>query len=138
MIQSFLKKFSGVVYDVTVGLLQQYKRTTVGLARIELAALYVRAVKLIRQECLIFTLILCGLIIYANLFGVIQMAILLYAPWSIAGRIAAAMTFGILCSVAPFLVVLKFFSQKRWMQITKADELIERAMEAGPGRNGTG
>lgn len=138
MIQAVLRKLSGVAYDVTVGLLMQYKKTTVDLARIELATLYVRAVKLVRQECLIFTLILGGLIVFANLFAVIEMAILLYAPWGIAGRIVAAMGFGLLCSIAPLLVVLKFYSQDRWLAMTRADQLIERAMDKGPGTNGTG
>ncbi|HTL70315.1 MAG TPA: hypothetical protein VL404_03390 [Candidatus Eisenbacteria bacterium] len=138
MIQGLLRKLSGVLYDVTVGLLQQYKRTTIGLARIELATLYVRAVKLLRQECMIFTLLLFAMIFFANVFAVIQMAILLYAPWSVAGRIAAAIGFSVLSAVLPLLAVLKFFSQKRWMEITKAEELIQRAMDAGPGTNGTG
>ncbi|HTL69891.1 MAG TPA: hypothetical protein VL404_01225 [Candidatus Eisenbacteria bacterium] len=138
MIQGLLRKLSAVAYDVTVGLLQQYKRTTIGLARIELAALYVRAVKLIRQECMIFTLLLFAMIFLANVFAVIQMAILLYAPWSVPGRIAAAIGFGIVSAVLPLLAVLKFFSEKRWMEMTKAEELIARAMESGPGTNGTG
>ena len=129
MMHSVLKKLSGIAYDVTVGLLQQYKRTTMDLAKIELATYYVKAVKLIRQECLISTLILFGVIIFASAIGVIQMAILLYAPWKVPGRIAAALFLGIACSVAPLLIVLRFFSQKRWMAITKADEFIARAMD---------
>ena len=75
MMHSVLKKLSGIAYDVTVGLLQQYKRTTMDLAKIELATYYVKVVKLIRQECLISTLIL---------FGVINLVVTLTInPWRI-------------------------------------------------------
>lgn len=128
MIQGLLKKFSGVLYGATVGLLQQYKRKTIDLAKIELATYYVQVIKLIRQECLIFTLILFGIIIFANVMVVIQAAILLYAPWSVPARIAVALTFGLACSIFPLLIVLRFFSQKRWMEVTKADEIIANVM----------
>lgn len=128
MINDFVRKLGDVLYDVTIGLLKEYKRTTVDLAKIELATYYVKAVKLIRQECLISTLILFGVIIFANVMGIVQMAILLYAPWSIAARILLALSFTVVCSVVPLLIVLRLFSERRWMAITKADEFIARAV----------
>ncbi|GEM_PF-1403134 len=138
MIQALLRKVTGVMYDMTVGLLKEYKRTTIDLARIELASAYVRVIKLIRQECLISTLIIFGVIIFANAMLVVQVSILLFTPWSVPLRIFTALAFGVVCAVAPLLVVLRFFSQERWMRITRADEIIARAMEgnAFAGTNG--
>lgn len=128
MIEGLFKKFTAVLYDVTVGLLQQYKRTTIDLAKIELATLYVKAIKIIRQEILIAILILFGVIIFANLLALIQMAILLYAPWGVPARIAAAATCTVVFALLPLAVILRFFSQSRWMAITKADEMLVKAM----------
>ncbi len=128
MIQGFIRRFGDVLYDVSVGLLKQYKRTTVDLAKIELASYYVRAIKIIRKECMISTLVILGVIIFANMLGVIQFAILLYAPWSIPARVAAALGFGIVCAVIPLVIVLQLFSERRWMAVTKADEFVAKAM----------
>lgn len=130
MIHAFVRKFGDVLYDVTVGLLRQYKRTTIDLAKIELASYYVRLVKIVRQECMISILIIFGVIIFTNAVGVVQMSIVLYAPWSVPARILAALAFGIVSAVVPLLIVLRFFSQRRWMEITKADEFMARAMES--------
>jgi hypothetical protein len=136
MIQGLLRKFTGVLYDVTVGLLQQYRRTTIDLARIELATYYVKVVKVIRQEVLISILVIFGVVIFANLLGLIQMSILLYAPWSVPGRIVASAAFTITCAIVPLIVILRLFSQRRWMEITRADEMLSKAV--GSQRNGDG
>jgi hypothetical protein len=129
MIDGFLKKFGTILYGATVGLLQQYKKTTLDLAKIEIAAYYVRAIKIIRQEVMISILIIFGVIIFANVLGVVQMAILLYAPWGVPLKITAALVFAVTCSLVPLAVVLRFFSEKRWMEITKADEIVAKAMD---------
>ena len=124
MIQELFKKFSGLFYDATVGVLKQYKRTTIDIARIELATFYVKVIRLIRQEVLTSTMIIFGVIVFANAMGVVQVAILLFAPWHMANRIIAALLLGIVCSLVPLAIVLRLFSEKRWMQMTKADQLI--------------
>ena len=129
MISGIFKRFGAIAYDVSVGLFKEYKKTTTELAKIELASYYVRAIKIIRQECMISTMIIFGAIIYANALGVIQVAILLYAPWAVPYRILSALAFGITASAIPLFIALRFFSEERWMRVTRADEFIAKAME---------
>lgn len=131
MIQGLFNRFGAIAYDVTVGLFKEYKRTTTELAKIELASYYVKAIKIIRQECMISTLIIFGAIIFANVLGVIEMAILLYAPWSAPYKILAALVFGVIGFSIPLVVALRFFSEERWLRVTKADEFIAKAMQNG-------
>ncbi len=128
MIQGLVRKLGDMVYDVTVGLLKEYKRTSIDLARIEIASMYIKIVKFVRQECMITVLIVLSAIMFANIVGVLQIAILFYAPWGVAWRIAAALVLGIVAICVPLAVSLSFFSQRRWMEITKADEMLSRAM----------
>jgi hypothetical protein len=133
MISGIFKRFGAMAYDVSVGLFKEYKKTTTELAKIELASYYVRAIKVVRQECMISTMIIFGAIIYANALGVIQVAILLYAPWSVPYRIVSALGFGIIASAIPLFISLRFFSEERWLKVTKADEFIAKAMaSSGP------
>ncbi len=128
MIQALIRKLGDMAYDVTVGLFKEYKRTSIDLARIEIATMYLKIVKFVRQECMITVLIVLGSIMFANIVGVLQMAILFYAPWGVGWRIAAALVLGIIAICIPLAVSLSFFSQRRWMEITKADEMLNRAM----------
>jgi ABC-type multidrug transport system fused ATPase/permease subunit len=142
MIQALVRKLGDLAYDVTVGLLKEYKRTSIDLAKIEVATLYLKIVKFIRQECMISVLIVLGAIMFANIVGVLQMAILFYAPWGIGWRIAVALLVGLVAICIPLAVSLSFFSQRRWMEITKADEMLERAVggmsgSADAGQNGS-
>lgn len=135
MILQLVRTLRGLAYDITVGLVKEYKRTTLDLAKIEIATLYVKAIKLIRQECMISVMIVFGAIIFANVLGVLQTAILLFAPWNVGWRIVAALGLGLLAFCLPLAVVLQLFSQRRWMEITKADDLLARTVEtagAGP------
>lgn len=143
MIQALVRKLGDMAYDVTVGLFKEYKRTSIDLAKIEVATMYLKIVKFVRQECMISVLIVLGAIMFANIIGVLQMAILFYAPWGVGWRIAAALLLGVVAVCIPLAVSLKFFSQRRWMEITKADEILNRAMAGAAGsadarQNGAG
>jgi hypothetical protein len=133
MISGIFRRFGAIAYDASVGLFKEYKKTTTELAKIELASYYVRAIKVVRQECMISTMSIFGVIIYANALGVIQVAILLYAPWTIPFRILAALAFGIIASAIPLFISLRLFSEERWLRVTKADEFIAKAMAAAGG-----
>lgn len=124
----FLQKLAGLLYDVTVGLVKQYKRTSIDLAKIEIASVYLKVVKAIRQECLTSVWVLFGTIVFINLLGVLEMALLLYAPWPLATRVLAALGLGIVGAFIPLLAVLRFFSEERWMHVTRADELLAKAI----------
>ena len=127
------KKFMDLLYDVSVGLVKDYQKTAVDIAKIEAATFYVKTVRAVRQQCFLMTLVIFGLLVYANALAIFQVALLLYAPWPVSGKIASAALIGVLGFIAPLIFILRFFSEKRWMQVTKADACVAAAVE----RNGS-
>lgn len=123
------KKFTGLFYDVSVGLIKDYQKTAVDIAKIEAASFYVKAVRAVRQQCLLMTLVMFGIVVYANVMGILQIALLLYAPWPPAGKISASILMGLLGFIVPLAVILKFFSEERWMKITKAESCVSNALK---------
>ena len=123
------KKFTDLLYDISVGLIKDYQKTAVDIAKIEAASFYVKAVRAVRQQCFFMMLVVFGLVFYANVMSVFQIAVLLYAPWPVSGKIAAAIFFGLLGFMIPLIFVLRFFSEERWMKITKADACVTSALE---------
>lgn len=123
------KKLTGLLYDISVGLVKDYQKTAVDIAKIEAASFYVKAIRAVRQQCLFMTLIIFGLVVYANIMVVLEVALLLYMPWPVWGRILAAAFAGSLGFLAPLAYILQFFSEERWMKITKADACVSSALE---------
>ncbi len=123
------KKFTDLLYDVSIGLVKEYQKTAVDIAKIEAASFYVKLVQAVRKQCFLAVLVVFGLIVYANVMGILQVALLLYAPWPVAGKAAASILLGLLGFTPPLYLVLKFFSEERWMKITKADACVSSALE---------
>ena len=132
---SFLKfadlknRFTDLLYNVSVGLVKEYQKTAVDIAKIEAASFYVKLVQTVRRQCFLAVLIVFGLVVYANVMGILQAVLLLYAPWPVAGKATASILLGLLGFTFPLYFILKFFSEERWMKITKADTCVSSALE---------
>ena len=127
------EKCTKLLYEVSIGLVKQYQKTAVDIAKIEAASFYVKMVRTVRRQCLFVVLVILGLFVYANVMGVLQVALLFYAPWPVAGKVAASIALGFLGFLTPLFLILKFFSEERWMRITKADVCVAGALN----RNGS-
>ena len=123
------KRFTDLLYDVSIGLVKEYQKTAVDIAKIEAASFYVKLVQAVRRQCFLSVLVVFGLVVYANVMGILQVALLLYAPWPAVERIGASILLGLLGFLLPFYLILKFFSEERWMKITKADACVSSALE---------
>lgn len=123
------KRFTDILYDVSIGLVKDYQKTAVDIAKIEAASFYVKLVQAVRRQCFLTVLVIFGLIVYANVMGILQAALLLYAPWPVLWKVAASIALGLLSFTLPLCLVLRFFSEERWMKITKADACVSSALE---------
>ncbi len=117
-------------YDASVGLFRQYRRTSVDLAKIEAAKYYLKVIQVMRKQTLASVLSVFGVIVFVNVVGVLQVSILLFAPWSEAGKIAAALFLGVAGAAFPLLFLLRFFSQEKWMKFSNAEEMTEEALRS--------
>ncbi len=124
------KKFSSLLYDVSIGLVKQYQKTAVDIAKIQAASFYIKLIRAVRQHTLFFALVFFGMIVYSNLMMVLEIAVLFYAPWPVAGKVLASIALGLLGFMAPLYFILRFFSEERWMKVTKAGEWVEDALKS--------
>ncbi len=124
------KKFSSLLYDVSIGLVKQYRKTAVDIAKIQAASFYIKLIRAVRQHTLFFTLVFFGMIVYSNLMMVLEIAVLFYAPWPPAGKVLASIVLALIGFMTPLFFILKFFSEERWMKMTKAGEWVDEALKA--------
>lgn len=124
-------KWAQLLFDATAGVFSHYKKTSVDLAKIQVTRYYLEFVRVLRWQSITYLMAMGVVLLVGNLLIVLEVAILLYSPWSLAGKIAAAMALGLVGLGVTFLILSGMFSEKRWMQRTGADWMLANALKNG-------
>ena len=119
-----LKKAGDLLWEATFGLLRSYQDKTVELAKIEAVSLYVKSVQVVRQHLLFLIAVLFSLMVVAVTLLVVPIALILCAPWTVPAKAIIIFVFGVVYLSIPAVILFQVFSEKRWMQITLADEWL--------------
>ena len=127
----FLKKFKGLLLDATVGLVKQYQSKSIDLVKLEAAACYVRGIQLLRQQVLILAAVLFLVATAAVSVIVVPLVWLALAPWPIGMKLWLALLLGVLDIGLPLGILAYLLSEKKWMELSKSDALMESVMKKG-------
>lgn len=112
------------VSSILKGLASSYLESLVELAKIRAAVCYVNGVKVIRRLFLLWCALIFCLMLLATGFLLIPIALCFYMPWTPQTKAIVAISFGLVYVIVPFLVMINVFSQKRWMRISGANDLV--------------
>ena len=121
----FLKKFKELFVDATLGLVKQYQAKSLDIVKINAAACYIRGVQVLRQQVLVFTLILFLVAMAAVAVVAVPLVLLALTPWSREVKLVVAVLLGAVDISLPLFMAAHFLSEKKWMEFTKSDELID-------------
>ena len=123
-----LKKWTDLFVDATVGLVKQYQMKTLSLAKIKTAEVYVKTVKALRQQFIsLCALVFCMVLIAVSLV-VIPVVLIFCAPWTLPVKIALTCGLTVLTIILPLTALRYILSEKKWMEFTKAADLVENAL----------
>ena len=125
----FLKKFKELFLDATVGLIKQYQSKSIDLVKLEAAACYVRGIQLLRRQVLLLAAILFLVATAAVGVIVVPFVWLTLAPWPIGVKLWLALFLGVLDISLPLGILAHHLSEKKWMELSKSDELMESVMK---------
>lgn len=95
------------------------------LVKIHAARHYVRGVQALRRQMLGFCLAILASIALGTSIVVVPTAIILLLPWSWPVRMALLGIWGVTAVAIPAAYVIHFFSQARWMKVTKAEDILD-------------
>lgn len=112
------------VSSIFRGLLSSYLKSVLELAKIRAAIYYVNGVKVTRRLLILWCMLVFCLVLLAIGLALIPIALCLYMPWAPETKAIVAISFGLIYIVVPLLVMINLFSQKRWMKISGANELV--------------
>jgi len=121
----FLKRFKGLLLDATVGFIKQYRSKSIGLMKLKAAVYYLRAVQIVRRHVLIVAAILFLVETAAVAVIVVPFVWLALSPGSRAVKFLLALLLGVIDIGVPLGVLAYFLSEKKWMELSKSDELVE-------------
>ena len=110
-------------------LIESYIRTTLDLLKVEATIVYVNGVKTARRVIILLCLLIFCTIILACGFILIPIALCLYMPWTPETKATVAIIFGAVYVLIPVLVMSGLLSQKRWMKMTGANEMVKKALD---------
>ena len=123
------KKLKELFIDSTVGLIKQYQAKSIDLVKIEAAAFYIRILQLLRRQALILTLLLFLVVMVAAGIVIVPLVLLALSPWPREVKLVITFLLGASDILIPLFLLTHFLSEKKWMEFTKSDELMESVMK---------
>jgi hypothetical protein len=127
-----LKRLKDLLYDSTVGLLREYQRKALELAKITAASFYIEGVKKLRQYTLRLFFGLLTIFVLAMVIVVTPLAFIALGPWSPMAKMAALGVYALIYLGACLWALSDFFSEKRWLEFSRSRQLLE---DLGGGNN---
>jgi hypothetical protein len=101
---------------------------SVALVKIEAAIVSLNVIKGTRRIAMLVCLLVFSVVILACGFLMIPLALCFFMPWAPETRAIVAASFGAAYVLIPLVIVIAFFSEKRWMKASKADKLVKEAL----------
>lgn len=97
-------------------------------AKIRAAIYYLETVRTTRQIVIVAgALVLCFIIIAGGAI-LIPLSLCLFMPWQPLTKAIVASAFGAVYLIVPIAVAVSLMSEKRWMRMTRANELIKNVI----------
>ena len=113
MIQTFIKD-----------LIESYIQTTLDLLKVETAIAYLNIIKGTRRFFIILALLLFCAVVFACGFLIIPIVLLLFMCWDPQTKVIVGIIIGAAYIFAPIIVGSTLLSQKRWMRMSRAKDLL--------------
>lgn len=89
---------------------------------------YLETVRSAREAVIVLGLLSFCIALMAGGAVLLPLALCLFMPWQPQTKAFVACAFAVVYLVAPFLVATLLMSEKRWMRMTRADELLKNVI----------
>ncbi|TLD42346.1 MAG: hypothetical protein JETT_1378 [Candidatus Jettenia ecosi] len=123
------KVFFNLVLLIFTDLLKQYKQESVDIVKIKALMYYIKSVKIARFAYLGLFLLLVLFICMVNGFLLIHVAFFYYMPWSRDVKLLTVFVLGICYFFIPMGIYMYYASQRSWMKLSKANELMHKVLD---------
>ena len=109
--------------------LKSYLESAIELLKIKAVLGYINCIKSVRRIFLLWCFLVFCLVLLAVGLGLVPLALCLFMPWSPQTKAIIAISFGAVYIIVPLIIMLTVFSQKRWMKISGANDLVNNVLD---------
>ncbi len=124
----FTKSSMRALVEISLEIAKYMGVRRLALEKIELTSLYIKIIAAIRRFYISTAFVWLGFVFLFHIEMICQLVIFLYTPWSLYERIAAAIGVSLVFFLLPLCVILRSFSQEKWMMALKGDEALAFAL----------
>lgn len=124
-----LDKVKDFLFESTLGLFGRCQKKAVSLAKIQAAAVYLKAIQALHKQAVILALVLFVGFVLAVAIVVAPFMIVLFAPLVPGVKFLLVCLLAVLDLAIPSILLSRLLSERKWMEITKARDFISQALQ---------
>jgi len=94
-------------------------------AKIRAAMYYLQTVRSVREVFMVLGAVAFCFALMAGGAVLVPLALCMFMPWQPQTKAIVACGFGVFYLIAPLVVAIVLMSEKRWMRMTRADDLMK-------------
>lgn len=118
-----------VINSFFKGLVKSYLDSVFELLKIKAVLCYINGIKTVRRIFLMWCFLVFCLVLLAVGLGLMPLALCLFMPWSPQTKAIVTISFGAVYVIVPLIIVLTVFSQKRWIKVSGANDLMSNVLD---------
>jgi len=111
------------------GVVKSYLDSTFELLKIKAVICYINGIKSARRIFLLWFFLVFCLVLLAVGLGLIPVVLCLFMPWPQETKAIVVIVFTAVYVIVPLAIMLICFSQKRWMKISGANDLMKDVLD---------
>ena len=108
------------------------KAASADVIKLRAAKSYLKTIKIVRLLVRDIMIMTCCVVFIGSGLALLPVVILLYAPWQTDTKMTAAVILLFVYIGVSLFVFLRMFSQRKWMHLSHADELMDAVMREVP------
>lgn len=124
----FFDRLKSLLYGSTIGLLKDYQNKTLELIRITAATYYLQGMKALREVAMLLAGVLFAVVVLSIAIVVTPIAVIMVSTLSAPIKACLILAVGLAVAGAALLALSNIFSEKRWLELTKANEMVEKIL----------
>lgn len=124
----FTKSSMRALVEISVEVAKYMGVRRLALEKIEVTSLYIKIIAAIRRFYISTAFVWLAFVFLFHIEIICQLLLFFYAPWGLYEKIAAAIGVSLVFLLLPLCLILRSFSQEKWMKALKGDEALAFAL----------
>ncbi len=118
----------GFIKGILFALAGKYLQTAIDVVKVEFAIAVIKAIGGARRLFMLLSVWIFLLTLVAVGLAMIPVALCVFMPWEPTTKLIIALLFALIYIAVPVFLLMTLMSERRWMKIFHADELVQKVM----------